>query len=61
LLLNRVPLLRARLAREDGQTIIEYAIVIGTVSLALIIVLVGSGIIEAFDELVGELTPLIDP
>ena len=50
---------RKLLAREDGQTIVEYAIVLGAVSLALIIVLVGSGIIDAFQELVDDLTPLL--
>ena len=50
---------RRLLAREEGQTIVEYALVLGGISLALIIVLVGGGLIEAFQELIDDLTPLL--
>jgi Flp pilus assembly pilin Flp len=58
-LLNRFLLLRTRLEREEGQTIIEYALVIGGVSLVLIIAFVESGLLDEFDQLVDALTPLL--
>jgi Flp pilus assembly pilin Flp len=46
-------------AREDGQTIVEYALVLGAISLVLIIALAGSGILDEFAELAGDLTPFL--
>jgi len=45
------------LAREDGQTIVEYALVIGIISVAMIIAFVGSGILDDFADLVSQLGP----
>ena len=56
-LLNRVPQLRAKLQREDGQTIIEYAFVAGGVSVVLLAAFVATGILDDFAALLGELFP----
>jgi Flp pilus assembly pilin Flp len=54
-LLNLIQALTARLKREEGQAIVEYALVIGGVSLVLIGVLVTSGLSGEFTELVGRI------
>ena len=56
-LLNRVPQLRAKLQREDGQTIIEYAFVAGGVSVVLLAAFVATGILDDFAALLNELFP----
>jgi Flp pilus assembly pilin Flp len=57
-LLKQLAPLFAALRREDGQTIVEYAFVIGTISVALIVVLAGSGVIDSFQGLVDNLDAL---
>jgi Flp pilus assembly pilin Flp len=56
-LLHRVPPLPACLKDEDGQTIIEYAFVLGLVSVVFLAVFVGSGLFEQFEGLVDNLFP----
>jgi Flp pilus assembly pilin Flp len=45
----------AKIKREEGQAIVEYALVIGGVSLVLIGILVGSGLAGQFTTLVGRI------
>jgi Flp pilus assembly pilin Flp len=47
----------ACLKDEDGQTIIEYAFVLGLVSVVFLAVFVGSGLLEQFEGLVDNLFP----
>ena len=55
-MLNLIQALMCRLhKREDGQTIVEYGLVLGGVSLVLIAILVTSGIAGAFTTLVGNI------
>jgi Flp pilus assembly pilin Flp len=54
-LLNLIQALQARLRREEGQTVVEYALVIGGVSLVLIAALVASGIAGEFTDLVADI------
>jgi Flp pilus assembly pilin Flp len=54
-LLNLIHALSARIKREDGQTIVEYALVLGGVSLVLIAALVASGLDTEFTELVANI------
>lgn len=55
-MLNLIQALMSRLhKREDGQTIVEYGLVLGGVSLVLIGILVASGIGAAFTTLVGNI------
>jgi Flp pilus assembly pilin Flp len=51
-LLNLIQALKERIQREEGQTIVEYALVLGGVSLVLIAALVTSGLDTEFGELV---------
>jgi Flp pilus assembly pilin Flp len=55
------PPIMPRLKREDGQTVAEYALVLGVVSLVLIGVLVASGLTEDFQELVEAIVDLLFP
>jgi Flp pilus assembly pilin Flp len=53
LLLNMIQLLVTRLRdREEGQTIVEYGLVIGGISLVLIAAFVVTGLGPAFADLV---------
>jgi Flp pilus assembly pilin Flp len=62
LLLNVINALVARIKRdEEGQTIVEYALVLGGVSLALIIALVAAGLDSAFAELVSDVADQMNP
>jgi Flp pilus assembly pilin Flp len=62
LLLNVINALVARIKRdEEGQTIVEYALVLGGVSLALIIALVAAGLDDAFAELVLDVADQMNP
>jgi len=54
-LLNLIMRLKARIQREDGQTIVEYALVLGGVSLVLLAALVASGLDTQFETLVGNI------
>jgi Flp pilus assembly pilin Flp len=54
-LLNLIQRLMARIQREDGQTIVEYALVLGGVSLVLLAALVASGLDDQFTTLVGNI------
>lgn len=55
-MLNLIQALMSRLnKREDGQTIVEYGLVLGGVSLVLIGILVASGIGAAFTTLVSNI------
>ena len=51
----------SRMRREEGQTIVEYALVLGGVSLALIIALVAAGLDDSFATLVGNIADEMDP
>ena len=52
-MLNVIQALAARIKREEGQTVVEYALVLGGVSLVLLAALVAAG-------LEGEFTTLVD-
>jgi Flp pilus assembly pilin Flp len=54
-LLNAFPVLIERLKREDGQTIVEYGLVIGGISLVLITLFVVTGLGAVFTELIGDI------
>jgi Flp pilus assembly pilin Flp len=53
--MNLIQRLMARIQREDGQTIVEYALVLGGVSLVLIGALVAAGLDTEFETLVGNI------
>jgi Flp pilus assembly pilin Flp len=55
LLLNVIHALVARFKREEGQTVVEYALVLGGVSLILLAALVGAGLEDEFGELVTDI------
>ena len=59
LLLNVIQALSAQIAsrikREEGQTIVEYALVLGGVSLVLIVALVEAGLGDEFTTLVSNI------
>ena len=60
LLLNVIQALITRLKREEGQTIVEYGLVIGGISLVLISLFVVTGIGPAFTELVSDIVNAMD-
>jgi Flp pilus assembly pilin Flp len=60
-LLNLIQTLVARLKREEGQTIVEYGLVIGGVSLVLIGLLVTTGLGPAFTDLVNNVIDAMNP
>jgi Flp pilus assembly pilin Flp len=60
LLLNVIQALISRLKREEGQTIVEYGLVIGGISLVLISLFVVTGIGPAFTELVADIVDAMD-
>jgi len=41
--------------REEGQTVVEYALVLGGVSLVLLAALVGAGLEDEFTDLVANI------
>jgi Flp pilus assembly pilin Flp len=55
LLLNVIQALVARMKREEGQTVVEYALVLGGVSLVLLAALVGAGLEDEFTDLVANI------
>lgn len=55
-MLNLIQAIAARAKCEEGQTVVEYALVLGGVSLVLLAALVGSGLGAEFDELVDRIT-----
>lgn len=54
---NFIPLPISRLNREDGQTIIEYAMVLGVISIVLIGVIAVTGLADDFETLVTHIFP----
>ena len=54
-MLNVIHALVARFKREEGQTVVEYALVLGGVSLILLAALVGAGLEDEFGELVTDI------
>lgn len=48
------------LKREDGQTIVEYALIIGGISLVLITLLLVTGLVPVFEQLFEEIEAAID-
>jgi Flp pilus assembly pilin Flp len=54
---NSIPSLMRLLRRDDGQTIVEYGLVLGTLSLVLIGVLVVTGLTDDFQTLVDKIFP----
>ena len=50
--MHPIPSLISRLREEDGQTIIEYGLVLGTISIVLIGVFVVTGLADDFQTLV---------
>ena len=61
LLLNLIQALTLRLKREEGQTIVEYGLIIGGVSLVLIGLLMVTGLSDAFTNLVTDVAAQMDP
>jgi len=54
-LLNAIHVLVARLKREEGQTIIEYGMVLGGISIVLIGLFVATGLTDEFQTLVDNI------
>ena len=54
-LLKFLPAIAERIKREDGQTIVEYGLVIGGISLVLITLFVVTGLGGVFTELIQEI------
>jgi Flp pilus assembly pilin Flp len=61
LLLNLIQALTLRLKREEGQTIVEYGLIIGGVSLVLIGLLMVTGLSDAFSTLVTDVAAQMNP
>jgi Flp pilus assembly pilin Flp len=61
LLLNLIQGLVARVKREEGQTIVEYGLVIGSISLVLIVLFVTTGLTGAFAALVTAISNALTP
>lgn len=57
-MLNVIQYLSMRIRREEGQTFVEYALLIGGVSLALLLVF--GGLSGALDSLVDSISDRID-
>jgi Flp pilus assembly pilin Flp len=53
--LNAIHVLVARLKREEGQTIIEYGMVLGGISIVLIGLFVATGLTDEFQTLVDNI------
>jgi len=53
--LNLIQDLAARLRREEGQTIIEYGMVLGGISIVLIGLFVATGLSDEFTTLVNNI------
>jgi len=61
-LLNLIQALMTRLhKREEGQTIVEYGLVIGGISLVLITLFVTTGLETAFADLVTAISDALTP
>jgi Flp pilus assembly pilin Flp len=54
-LLNVIQALTTRLKREEGQTIIEYGMVLGGISIVLIGLFVATGLTDEFTALVNNI------
>jgi Flp pilus assembly pilin Flp len=54
-LLNLIQILTARLKREEGQTIVEYGLVIGGISLVLIALIAVGGLDTVFTTLIDNI------
>lgn len=52
--------LAARLKREEGQTIVEYGLVIGGISLVLITLFIVADLGGVFTELIGDIGAAMD-
>jgi Flp pilus assembly pilin Flp len=48
------------LKREDGQTIVEYALVLGGISLVMITLLIVAGLVPVFEALIDDIEAAID-
>jgi Flp pilus assembly pilin Flp len=48
------------LKREDGQAIVEYSLILGTISLLLITLLIVTGLVPTFEELIDDIEAAID-
>ena len=54
-MLNLIEALIARLQREEGQTVVEYGLVIGGISLVLIAAFVVTGMTGVFAQLITDI------
>lgn len=54
-MLNVIQALTTRLKREEGQTIIEYGMVLGGISIVLIGLFVATGLTDEFTTLVNNI------
>jgi Flp pilus assembly pilin Flp len=59
--LNLIPAATARLKREDGQAIAEYALVLAAASIVLIGVLTASGLTDEFETLAESVVAALFP
>lgn len=48
------------LKREDGQTVVEYALIIGGISLVMITLLVVTGLVPVFEALIDDIGAVMD-
>jgi Flp pilus assembly pilin Flp len=55
--LNRIAYLQTRLQREEGQTMAEYGVVLGVITLLCVaaFVLLGGAITDVIDRVIGRL------
>jgi Flp pilus assembly pilin Flp len=60
LLLNLIQVLVARVKREEGQTIVEYGLVIGGISLVLITLFIVADLGAVFTELISDISNAMD-
>jgi Flp pilus assembly pilin Flp len=60
-LLTLIQALVERLNREEGQTIVEYGLVIGGISLALIALITVTGLGDVFTTLITNIGNAMDP
>ncbi len=60
-MLNLIQILTARLKREEGQTIVEYGLVIGGISLVLITLFIVTDLGNEFTTLITNIGDTMNP
>jgi Flp pilus assembly pilin Flp len=56
---NAIQAAIARLSHESGQTIIEYGLVLGAISIVLVALFVAAGLTDSFQALVDSIGDLL--